>query len=204
MIAIVDYGLGNLYSIQNMLKHIGAESVITSDVHVIERADKLILPGVGKFDEGMGNLESAGLKMVIQAEAEFGKPILGICLGMQLLGKSSEEGQKAGLGLVDFKTVRFEFEKSQSLKIPHMGWEQVKLNETGCPLTVGLDDRQRYYFVHSYHAVCSDNNTAIMNCVYGYEFAAGVRNKNVYGVQFHPEKSHRFGMRLLGNFVSEC
>ncbi len=108
MIAIVDYGLGNLYSIQNMLKHINAESVITSDVHVIKRADKLILPGVGKFDEGMGNLESAGLKTVIQAEAESGKPILGICLGMQLLGKSSEEGQKAGLGLVDFKTVRFE------------------------------------------------------------------------------------------------
>lgn len=205
MIAIVDYGLGNLYSIQNMLKHIGAESVITSDVNMIERADKLILPGVGKFDEGMGNLKSSGLDDVLVQQAGEEKPLLGICLGMQLLGKYSEEGTMNGLGLIDFHSKRFDFHRiAGKFKIPHMGWERVKLNETECPLTIGLDDRQRYYFVHSYHAVCSDKDTAIIHCVYGYEFAAGVRNKNVYGVQFHPEKSHRFGMKLLENFVKEC
>ena len=199
MIAIIDYGLGNLYSIKNILKHIDADSVITSDPSEIRNADKIILPGVGKFDEGMNNLTSSGLDDVIKEEAIKGKPILGICLGMQLLGISSEEGTCEGLGLVDFKTVRFNFPDNIDKKIPHMGWERVQMKES--PLTNGLGSNQRYYFVHSYHALCKQEGTAIITCNYGYEFAAGVRKGNIYGVQFHPEKSHRFGMRLLENFA---
>ena len=198
MIAIIDYGLGNLFSIQNMLKHIGIDSIITEDINEIGRADHLIIPGVGNFDEGMKNLQSKGLDSVISVEAEQGKPILGICLGMQLLGYSSEEGEMRGLGLIDFKTVKFAFNEFDMHKIPHMGWERVKI--TDCPLTTGLDEKQRYYFVHSYHAVC-DEKTSIITCDYGYEFAAAVRNKNVYGVQFHPEKSHKYGMKILKNFA---
>ena len=128
----------------------------------------------------MENLESAGLNKVILSEAGSGKPILGICLGMQLLGKSSEEGKKAGLGLVDFKTVRFTFDKNQVLKIPHMGWKPVKCTTLDCPLTQGLPEKQRYYFVHSYHAVCERKDTEIISCSYGYEFAAGVRNIKLF------------------------
>lgn len=199
MIAIVDYGLGNLASIKNILKHIEIESIITSDSEEIRKADRLLLPGVGKFDEGMHNLEKTGLDIVIKEEVTKGKPLLGICLGMQLLGRSSEEGNSKGLGLIDFETVKFCFSDDIKLKIPHMGWERVKIKES--PLTTGLDDKQRYYFVHSYYAKCDDDATAIIKCDYGHEFAAGVRNGNVYGVQFHPEKSHKFGMRLLKNFA---
>lgn len=202
MIAIVDYGLGNLYSIQNMLKHIEIDSVITADKEKIKAADKLILPGVGKFDEGMKNLQESGLDTVIKDEAATGKAILGICLGMQLLGKASEEGERGGLGLIDFKTVLFRLEKESGLKIPHMGWERVKFKDS--PLMSGTDDKQRYYFVHSYHAKCEKEDTVIISCVYGYEFAAGVRNGRIYGVQFHPEKSHKYGMKLLENFARNC
>lgn len=204
MTAIVDYGLGNLYSIANMLHHIGEESVITADKQILGRADRLILPGVGKFDEGMTRLESTGLKEIILSEVQSGKPILGICLGMQLLGKNSEEGEKEGLGLINFRTIRFAFEEQHSLKIPHMGWERVRFLSNECPLTLGLDDKQRYYFVHSYHAVCEEQGIEIISCDYGYSFTAGVRKNNVYGVQFHPEKSHRYGMTLLQNYVRYC
>jgi len=197
MIAIIDYGLGNLFSIQNMLKHIDVDSIITADKQSIEKADRLILPGVGTFDEGMRNIQNKGLDTVIKAEAKQGKPILGICLGMQLLGHSSEEGVRAGLGLIDFKTVKFTFDEFDTYKIPHMGWERVRIKD--CPLTMGVNEVQRFYFVHSYHAVC-DENVSIISCSYGYEFAAAVRNGNVYGVQFHPEKSHKYGMRILKNF----
>ncbi|MCI9132637.1 MAG: imidazole glycerol phosphate synthase subunit HisH [Lachnospiraceae bacterium] len=204
MTAIIDYGLGNLFSIANMLRCMGEEAIITSERTAIEDADRMILPGVGKFDVGMENLETTGLKGIIQEQATAGKPVLGICLGMQLLGISSEEGKKKGLGLIEFETVRFCFGKEQSLKIPHMGWEPVKFEQSDCPLTRDLDDKQRYYFVHSYHAVCHNADTNIISCSYGYQFAAGVRNKNIYGVQFHPEKSHRYGMMLLQNFVRYC
>jgi glutamine amidotransferase len=204
MTAIVDYGLGNLYSIANMLRHIGEESAITADKQIIRMADRLILPGVGKFDEGMTRLEDTGLKKAILSEVLSGKPVLGICLGMQLLGKSSEEGKKEGLGLLNFRTIRFDFDEKRSLKIPHMGWERVRFISNKCPLTLSLDDKQRYYFVHSYHAVCEEQGIEIISCDYGYSFTAGVRKKNIYGVQFHPEKSHRYGMALMQNYVRYC
>lgn len=198
MIAIIDYGLGNLYSIQNMFKHLDIKSIVTSNKEIIKNSEGIILPGVGKFDEGMKNLEESGFDILIKNQSQEGKPILGICLGMQLLGKSSEEGYRAGLGLIDFKTIRFDFPQESHLKIPHMGWEHVTIKKS--PLTKGLSEKERYYFVHSYHAVCDSDESVIINCQYGYEFAAGVRNGNTYGVQFHPEKSHKYGMKILKNF----
>lgn len=204
MIAIIDYGLGNLLSIQNMLKHIEVESIITASADEIRSAEKMILPGVGKFDEGMINLNKTGLSEIIKDEVNAGKPLLGICLGMQLLGNRSEEGELEGLGLINFHTVKFNFGVVEgNYKVPHMGWERVTFI-SDCPLTEGLDEKQRYYFVHSYHAVCDDPGTMMIKCSYGYEFAAGVRNKNIYGTQFHPEKSHKYGMKLLDNFARNC
>lgn len=208
MIAILNYGLGNLGSIANMLKVIGEKSVITDDIETIKKADKLILPGVGAFDAGMSQLESRGLVAVIKEEAAKGKPILGICLGMQLLGDKSEEGVKSGLGLIPFENKKFEFsnldnEIKKQLKIPHMGWDIVEFKKD-VPLLEEIEGIQRYYFVHSFHAVCECTSNIMMTCDYGYEFAAAVCKGNVYGVQFHPEKSHDFGMKILKNFVRRC
>ena len=204
MIAIIDYGLGNVGSIRNMLKVIGEKSVITCDKETIKSADKIILPGVGSFDTGMKNLHERGLCELLKKETAAGKPMLGICLGMQLLGKNSEEGTMDGLGLIPFTNIRFRFPQDTNLKIPHMGWDVVKFTQDS-PLTDGIDGtKQRYYFVHTYHAQCDSEENVLMTCDYGYEFAAAVRSANVYGVQFHPEKSHDFGMRLLENFVKRC
>ena len=203
MIAIINYGLGNLGSIANMLKVIGEKSVITADPEKIKSADKIILPGVGAFDAGMGKLNETGLVDLIKEEARKGKPILGICLGMQLLGNGSEEGQLPGLGLIDFECKRFNIPAEMNLKVPHMGWDIVEFKKD-VPLLDGIEGRQRYYFVHTYHAVCANPEDVMMTCDYGYEFACAVNSGNVYGVQFHPEKSHDFGMRLLENFVKKC
>lgn len=208
MVAIIDYGLGNLGSISNMLKVIGEKSVITSEEEQIREADRIILPGVGAFDAGMTELEKRNLVSVIQKEAESGKHILGICLGMQLLGEKSEEGNKKGLGLIPFDNVRFNFSSvdeglKKQLKIPHMGWDIVTFKQDK-PLLKGIQGVQRYYFVHSFHAVCDKPEHVLMTCDYGYEFAAAVCKDNVYGVQFHPEKSHDFGMKIFENFVGRC
>lgn len=208
MIAIINYGLGNLGSIANMLRVVGEKSVVTDDPNIIHKADKIILPGVGAFDAGMKNLEDKNLVEVIKREAEDGKPILGICLGMQLLGRKSDEGEKAGLGLIPFDNKKFDFSKVKdsdklNLKIPHMGWDIVDFKQKS-PLLEGIVGQQRYYFVHTYHAVCDNNENVLMTCDYGYEFAASVFKGNVYGVQFHPEKSHDFGMRILENFAKRC
>lgn len=208
MIAIINYGLGNLGSISNMLRVLGEKTVITSDSEIIRKADRIILPGVGSFDAGMEQLENRELIPIIKKEAADGKPILGICLGMQLLGRKSEEGEKTGLGLIPFDNVRFDFDGideslKQQLKIPHMGWDIVEMKQNR-PLVQGIEGTQRYYFVHSYHAVCDAPENVLMTCDYGYEFAAAVCKDNVYGVQFHPEKSHDFGMRILENFVRRC
>lgn len=200
MTIIIDYGLGNLGSILNILHIIGEKASISKDPEVILNADRLILPGVGSFDEGMNNLKKNNLIDVIKKAASKGVPILGICLGMQLLGRSSEEGKLEGLNLIPFETKRFVL-KDKTLKIPHMGWDIISIKEDN-ELTKDMSkDEQRFYFVHSYYAVCDSKENSMMTCDYGITFSAGVRNKNVYGVQFHPEKSHSFGIKLFENFV---
>ena len=203
MVGIIDYGLGNLGSIQNMIKAIGEKSVISSKPEELDKCDRYILPGVGAFDAGMSKLNESGLVDYIKSKATNEKrPILGICLGMQLLGRRSEEGNLLGLGLIPFDNIRFRLDDSD-LKIPHMGWDIVDIKQDN-PLITGLTGTQRYYFVHSYHAKCDSEENVLMTCDYGYEFAASVVKGNIMGVQFHPEKSHDFGMALLRNFIKEC
>jgi len=205
MIVILDYGMGNVNSILNMLKKIGVDSKISGNSDEIEEADKIILPGVGSFDMGMSRLNETGLISAIQKHALVKKkPVLGICLGMQMLGRRSEEGKLDGLSLIPFDNIKFDFPNSNNLKIPHMGWDIISETKSNSPLLYELKDDQRYYFVHSYHAVCDKPDNIIMRCDYGHEFAAGVVNENIYGVQFHPEKSHKFGMALLDNFSKRC
>ena len=203
MVGIINYGLGNLGSIQNMLKVIGEKSIISSDPEELDKCDRYILPGVGAFDAGMKKLSESGLDVYIKEKAnKEKKPILGICLGMQLLGRKSEEGTLPGLGLIPFDNIRFRLDDTD-LKVPHMGWDIVEFKQDN-PLLKGLEGTQRYYFVHSYHAQCDSKENVLMTCDYGYEFAASVVKDNIMGVQFHPEKSHDFGMALLKNFVKEC
>lgn len=203
MVGIINYGLGNLGSIQNMLKVIGEKSIISSNPEELDKCDKYILPGVGAFDAGMKKLSESGLDVYIKEKANNEKkPILGICLGMQLLGRKSEEGTLPGLGLIPFDNIRFRVDDTD-LKVPHMGWDIVEFKQDN-PLLRGLEGTQRYYFVHSYHAQCDSKENVLMTCDYGYEFAASVVKNNIMGVQFHPEKSHDFGMALLRNFVKEC
>jgi len=202
LIAVLDYGVGNVGSIINMLKKIGVDAMLTNDFSQIEKADKLILPGVGAFDVGMQRLKSKGLVEVIRKHAvEDKKPLLGICLGMQMLGRTSEEGKDRGLSLIPFDNKRFTFDDKTQLKIPHMGWDIAVPAQMDDPLTEGLVGVQRFYYVHSYHAVCDSEENVLIRCEYGYSFAAAVKKGNIYGVQFHPEKSHKYGMALLENFA---
>ncbi len=199
MIVIVDYGMGNLGSIRNMLRRIGVESRIASEPHGVADADRLILPGVGAFDEAMGRIEASGLRPVLDRKAlEERIPVLGICLGMQLLTRGSEEGRRPGLGWLPGRTVAFP--RGNGLKVPHIGWNLVSRPRES-PLTDGFDPETRFYFVHSYRVEADDPADVILRTEYGVEFDAAIEHGNVFGAQFHPEKSHRFGMRLLRNFA---
>ncbi len=202
MIAVVDYKMGNPGSIINMLKRVGGEAELTDDPEMIARADRLILPGVGAFDAGMANLAQHGLLPALNRFAlEERRPVLGICLGMQLMGRRSQEGSLRGLGWLDADTVRFGFDQAATgLKIPHMGWNSVRaVGEGG--LFRGLEEEAFFYFVHSYHLVCDREEEVSGWTSHGYPFPAAVRRENVMGVQFHPEKSHRYGLTLLANFA---
>jgi glutamine amidotransferase len=201
MISVIDYGVSNLGSMLNMLRKVGARAQLVSTAEELDRAEKLILPGVGAFDNGIAALTERGLVGTLRRKALADKvPLLGVCLGMQMLGHSSEEGSLAGLGLVDAETRRFRFAPDSAHKVPHMGWSLLAARRAS-PLLQGLDAMTRFYFCHGYHLVCADPADVLASACYGSDFAAMVRHDNVFGVQFHPEKSHRFGMGLLHNFA---
>ena len=200
MIVIVNYGLGNLASIANMFRKIGGYPKISCDRDEILLANKLILPGVGSFDYGVEQLHAANLFSIIQQKAADGTPILGICLGMQLLAKRSDEGLLNGLCLIDAEFKRFSFDNRSSNCIPHVGWNYVRVEKNN-PLIPKDGSEQRFYFTHSYHAVCKDNADVLATTEYGYSFVSAYSRKNVIGVQFHPEKSHSFGMALIKKFL---
>ena len=182
-----------------MLAYLGIESRISADHSDIAYADRLILPGVGHFQHGMEQLEQLGLVDVLNKEVlENKKPILGICLGMQLLTKYSEEGNLAGLGFIDAQTKKFELPDA-TLKVPHMGWNTVEFKKDS-PMNKAISFNPRYYFVHSYFVDCANQDDILCTTQYGHEFVSGFQHQNIFGLQFHPEKSHKFGMELLTNF----
>lgn len=199
MITIVDYGMGNIGSIQNMLKFLGTPSQVTQDPETLAAAEKIILPGVGSFDAAMNRINASGLREILDRKATVEKtPFLGICLGMQLLTLSSEEGKCAGLGWIPARAIRFP--ASNGLKVPHMGWNHVT-QHTQSPLTEGFSKEARFYFVHSYYVKAEDEKHSILKTEYGLTFDSAIQMDNIMGVQFHPEKSHRFGKKLLANFA---
>jgi glutamine amidotransferase len=202
MIAIIDLDTGNLGSMQNMIKKINMNAIITSRADEIEKADKLIFPGVGAFDSSIENLSNSDLLPVLEQKVLSKRtPILGVCLGMQLFTLESEEGQKAGLGWINATTVKFEVRGGDNaLKIPHMGWNTLKVRRKN-QLLDNISDNSRYYFVHSYYVRCNNEEDVLAVANYGYDFTAVIQKDNIYGVQFHPEKSHKFGMQILKNFL---
>ena len=198
-VTIVDYGMGNLGSIENMFKRIGVRASITSAPEDLARATRILLPGVGAFGSAMQRINSSGLREVLDAKALRERvPVLGICLGMQLLTKSSEEGREAGLGWIAAATKRFP--DQPDLKIPHMGWNIVA-PQRNHPLIDGLPVESRFYFVHSYYVTVEDRRDSLLRTRYGSDFDSAIGHDNICGAQFHPEKSHRFGMQLLTNFA---
>jgi len=202
MIAIVDYEMGNVGSIRRMLKKAGADSVLTHDPTELAKSSKLILPGVGAFDAGIERLQKGGLRDVLDELVLIRKkPVLGICLGMQLLLQKSEEGSRDGLGWISGEVKKFHFgENSDKLKVPHMGWNHVK-PESDAPLFAALNESSRFYFVHSYFAAPADDSDVAATCSYGSEFCCALEKNNIFGAQFHPEKSHRYGLQFMENFV---
>ena len=202
MIVIIDYGMGNLVSVLKAFRRLNIPAKISSDVHDIRQAEKLILPGVGHFKSGMQRLHELKLVDALNKKVlDEGAPILGICLGMQLFSRFSEEGDAEGLGWIDAKTVRFILDRDhRNLRVPHMGWNTIKPSSENAALkNIGSD--ALFYFVHSYHVVCENPADVLAASEYGIPFVSAIQKENIYGVQFHPEKSHDNGLKLLKNFV---
>ena len=203
MITIIDYGMGNLASMLNMIRRVGGDAVITSDLQLIKSADVLILPGVGAFDNAMQKLRDGNFVEVLKERVVEKKvPFLGVCLGMQLLFASSEEGVLPGMGFISGEVKKFNFmdAEQKKLKVPHMGWNAVSY-KSGHVLFAGFEDEPRFYFVHSYYVECENKENVIGTSEYGHPFASIVQKDNIVATQFHPEKSHKFGMKLLENFL---
>jgi glutamine amidotransferase len=203
MITIIDYGAGNLGSIANMLRKLGQKSIITSHPEDIIMAEKLILPGVGNFDYGMSKLQESVLIEILNKKVLEDKiPILGICLGAQLMTKKSEEGNMQGLGWFDAEVKKFSFPKEQTdLRIPHMGWNYVSVKKE-TPLSKDLPEESKYYFVHSYYLQANKVEDIFMTTNYGNDFVSALNYNNIYALQFHPEKSHKYGLKIFQNFLS--
>ncbi|MCZ8354967.1 MAG: imidazole glycerol phosphate synthase subunit HisH [Cyclobacteriaceae bacterium] len=201
MIVIVDYNAGNLASISNMLKKIGAASVISNDLATISKATKIILPGVGAFDYGMHELKKLGLIELLNEKKDSGIPILGICLGAQLMCNKSEEGVEKGLSWIDAEVKKFPtLVDNKKFTVPHMGWDYCNLKNTNSPILQNLNNQSRFYFVHSYYIHCKVDKDILLENRYSCLFHSGFEKNNIIGVQFHPEKSHMFGKQLLQNF----
>ncbi len=205
MIAIVDYGMGNLRSVQKAFEAVGVSAVVTRDPALIKRIPAMVLPGVGAFRDCMRHLDELDLVPVIREHVNAGKPFLGICLGLQLLfEQSSEFGDVPGLGLLPGKVVRFQEhqidEQGQMLKVPHMGWNTLD-RRTPCPLLEGIPPEAYFYFVHSFHVVPDDPKVVASTTPYGIDFVSGVHHENLYAFQFHPEKSQKLGLKILKNFA---
>lgn len=204
MITIIDLNIGNIGSVVNMIKHVGEDCVVSSNADEIKKATKLILPGVGSFDKAMNQLRYKKLEGIINEKATLQKiPLLGICLGMQLLTNSSQEGKEKGLGLINAETLSFKkaFDKKEiDERIPHMGWNDIRVEQENS-FTNNLIELSRFYFVHSFYVKCSDKKNILMQSNYGFDFDSAIIEDNIYGVQFHPEKSHKYGKKLITNFV---
>tara|TARA_S200000501_G_C20571975_1_gene633341 strand:+ start:130 stop:768 length:639 start_codon:yes stop_codon:yes gene_type:complete len=201
-ITIVDYRMGNLGSIRNMLSYLGFESKISNRIEDINEADFLVLPGVGKFDSAMKNIKNLKLDDILKENVlEKKTPILGICLGMQIMCLSSEEGNQKGLGFIDYEVKKFKFSKESNLKVPHMGWNYLSKTSDGI-LLKKLVENPRFYFVHSYYVEDSELPFKSSLSEYGRNFVSSFEKNNIFGVQFHPEKSHKFGKELFKNFLN--
>lgn len=196
-VSVVGYGLGNTGSVINMFKRAGVDARVITDPSEVATSDRILLPGIGAFDRGMGLLEQTGFREPLQEFAATGRPMMGICLGMQLLLDSSEEGELPGLGLIAGRSTRFD--EASDVRIPHMGWSAITPRHDD-PLIAGAETGSRFYFVHSYRVEPDDEADTLATSEYGTEFTSMVRKGNVMGAQFHPEKSHTFGMTVLRNF----
>jgi imidazole glycerol-phosphate synthase subunit HisH len=200
MLAIVNYGIGNLTSILNMFKRIGADAVLTSDKAAIADAGKILIPGVGSFDSCIQAFNKSGLRDTVEQKAMVEKiPVLGICVGAQMMTRGSEEGSEPGLGWVNADTIRFQLQAQPSLKVPNMGWNDLQV-EQHCILWNHLPAAPRFYFAHSYHFKFDTADFVTASTTYGYKYPVAFQNQNIYGTQFHPEKSHKYGMKVLENF----
>jgi len=199
-VGIIDYGVGNIGSLQNMFFRLEVDASFVTDPAALTAYDHVVLPGVGAFDVAAAELQRTGFDDAVRAYAATGKQLLGICLGMQLLLDSSEEGVLSGLGLISGSSVRFD--PSMGLRVPHLGWAQIR-KERDHPIVADLPDDHRFYFAHSYHVKCADESNVLASTEYGARYASMICADSVTGAQFHPEKSHRFGMQMLKEWVQQ-